>query len=162
MTTHCRSILTLIAVVVSIGWISHAEAAKLKRQHHAPVLSRSYSSIVIDAATGAVLQEDNADAQKFPASLTKMMTLYLVFDALETGKFTLNTTLPVSVHAAEQSPTKLGLRPGERIAVRDVILGMVTRSANDAAVVAAEALGGSEEHFDAARASSGHGKHRVP
>lgn len=146
MTRRYRSILHVVALIASIGWISHADAAKLRR-HHLPTLSRAYSSIVIDAANGAVLQEDNADAQKYPASLTKMMTLYLVFDALETGKLTLNTRLPVSAHAAEQSPTKLGLRAGEQIAVRDVILGMVTRSANDAAVVAAEALGGSEEHF---------------
>ncbi|HEX9463744.1 MAG TPA: D-alanyl-D-alanine carboxypeptidase family protein [Alphaproteobacteria bacterium] len=146
MTRRRRSILILVALIASIGWISHADAAK-PRRHHVLTLSRAYSSIVVDAATGAVLQEDNADAPKYPASLTKMMTLYLVFDALESGKLTLNTRLPVSVHAAEQSPTKLGLRAGEQIAVRDVILGMVTRSANDAAVVAAEALGGTEEHF---------------
>jgi D-alanyl-D-alanine carboxypeptidase len=146
MNGRWRSIIALIALAVSIGWVPPAEAAKARR-HHPLVVSHSYSSIVIDAATGQVLQEDNADAQRYPASLTKMMTLYLVFDALESGKLTLNSRLPVSVHAAEQSPTKLGLRPGEQIAVRDVILGMVTRSANDAAVVAAEALGGTEEHF---------------
>jgi len=146
MTTLHRSILILVTLIASIGWIVNADAAK-PRRHHALVLARGYSSIVIDAATGAVLQEDNADAQKYPASLTKMMTLYLVFEALDSGKLTLNSRLPVSVHAANQSPTKLGLRPGETVAVRDLILGMVTRSANDAAVVAAEGIGGSEEHF---------------
>ncbi len=142
-----RPIVFLLALlVVVVAAAPRADAAKAKR-HHSLVLSRGYSSIVIDAATGAVLEEDNADAQKYPASLTKMMTLYLVFDALHQGKWTLNTRLPVSAHAASQSPTKLGLTPGDQITVRDVILGMITRSANDAAVVAAEGLGGTEEHF---------------
>ena len=115
-------------------------ATKLKK-------NTGYSSIVIDATSGAVLQEENADAQRYPASLTKMMTLYLLFQSLDTKKVDLNTVLPVSSHAASQSPTKLGLEAGDRIAVRDIILGLVTQSANDAAVVAAEGLGGSEEHF---------------
>jgi D-alanyl-D-alanine carboxypeptidase len=139
-------LILLVALTAGVVASPPADAARLKR-HHALVLSHGYSSIVLDAATGAVLHEDNADAQKYPASLTKMMTLYLVFQALDTGKLTLTSRLAVSAHAANQSPTKLGLRPGETIAVRDVILGMVTRSANDAAVVAAEALGGTEEHF---------------
>ncbi len=150
MGRHTRSLLLLLAALTATLWITDADAARPKRQHHHKVLvlaHHGYSSIVIDAATGAVLSEDDADAQRYPASLTKMMTLYLVFEALDQGKLTLDTKLTVSKHAAEQSPTKLGLRPGEQIAVRDVILGMVTRSANDAAVTAAEALGGTEEHF---------------
>lgn len=146
-TKHVRSLfIVIIAVLTATLWSSHADAARLKR-HRLLESLRGYSSIVIDAASGTVLSEDNADAQKYPASLTKMMTLYMVFQALQTGKLTLDMKLPVSVHASEQSPTKLGLRPGEQVAVRDVILGMVTRSANDAAVVAAEALGGTEDHF---------------
>lgn len=146
-TKHVRfSLLIIIAFVAATVWSSHADAAHPKR-HRLLESLRGYSSIVIDAATGQVLSEDNADAEKYPASLTKMMTLYMVFQALHSGKLTLDTKLPVSLHASEQSPTKLGLRPGEQIAVRDVILGMVTRSANDAAVVAAEALGGTEDHF---------------
>lgn len=142
----------VLAVLAASYSIPSAHArAKPKRHHQAHrvlvLAHHGYSSIVIDAATGQVLSEDNADTQRYPASLTKMMTLYLVFQALDSGKLTLDAKLPVSKHAAEQSPTKLGLRAGERIAVRDVILGMVTRSANDAAVVAAEALGGTEEHF---------------
>ena len=154
MGRHLRLIsLLLLAVLTASVFVTDAHAARLKPKrhrlvHHALVLPHhGYSSIVIDAATGQVLSEDNADAPRYPASLTKMMTLYLVFQALDSGKLTLDTKLSVSKHASEQSPTKLGLRPGERIAVRDVILGMVTRSANDAAVVAAEALGGSEQHF---------------
>jgi D-alanyl-D-alanine carboxypeptidase len=108
---------------------------------------QSYTSIVIDAETGTVISESNADAPHYPASLTKMMTLYLIFEALDKGRIKLDTQLPVSQNAAEQSPTKLDLAPGETIAVKDVILGLVTRSANDAAVVAAEWLGGSEELF---------------
>ena len=146
-TRHVRPLLfILIAALTATVWTSHADAARPKRHRLLEVL-RGYSSIVIDAQTGTVLSEDNADAERYPASLTKMMTLYLVFQALHNGKLTLDTRLPVSAHAAEQSPTKLGLRPGEQVAVRDVILGMVTRSANDAAVVAAEALGGTEDHF---------------
>jgi D-alanyl-D-alanine carboxypeptidase len=139
-------VVVLVAALAALAWTTQADAAKPKR-HPAPHIARSYSSIVIDAATGAVLQEDNADAQKYPASLTKMMTLYMIFEALDAGKLTLGTRLPVSSHSASQSPTKLGLEAGEQVAVRDVILGLVTKSANDAAATAAEALGGTEEHF---------------
>src|SRR6185437_15005593 len=87
------------------------------------------------------------DGSRHPASLTKIMTLYLLFERLDTGKLKLDTELPVSEHASEQDPTKLGLLPGQTIRVEDAIKGLVTRSANDAAVVIAEALGGSESEF---------------
>ena len=106
-----------------------------------------YASIVIDADTGDVLSEYNADAVTYPASLTKMMTLYLTFDALERKQITLDQTFSVSAHASEQEPTKLELEPGENVTVHDLILGLVTQSANDAAVVLAEGLGGSESAF---------------
>ena len=106
-------------------------------------------SIVIDVETGQVLNQLNADAITYPASLTKMMTLYLTFEALNAGRLRLDQYLPVSYEAASRSPTKLGLRPGESIAVQDLILGLVTRSANDAATVLAEGLGGSEPAFAA-------------
>jgi D-alanyl-D-alanine carboxypeptidase len=105
------------------------------------------ASIIIDADTGEVLQEANADVSTYPASLTKMMTLYLVFEAKRDGKLKLDQQLPVSAHAASRAPSKLGLMPGETIAVRDAILGLVTKSANDVASVVAEALGGSEDAF---------------
>lgn len=147
MATSFRLIaLLLVAALAAVGWTTQADAAKPKKRP-APHIARSYSSIVIDAATGAVLQEDNADAQKYPASLTKMMTLYMIFEALDAGKISLSTRLPVSAHSASQSPTKLGLEAGEQIAIRDIILGLVTKSANDAAATAAEGLGGTEEHF---------------
>ncbi|WP_431855510.1 serine hydrolase [Azospirillum sp.] len=113
----------------------------------APASAARYEAIVIDARTGEVLHEHDADALTPPASLTKMMTLYLTFDALDDGRLTLDQALPVSEYASSQSPTKLGLRPGSTIRVEQAILGLVTKSANDAAVVLAEALGGSEARF---------------
>ena len=133
------------ALLASLLTIPVTEAAKNKPQRKSTI--GGYSSIVIDAATGKVLHEDNADAQKYPASLTKMMTLYMIFEALDAGKITLSTTWKVSSHAASMSPTKLGLDAGEIISVRDVILGLITKSANDAAATAAEGLGGSEDRF---------------
>ena len=134
--------------------VSQAEAARHPRYHaharhavvgFAPVLVAE--SIVIDAETGRVLNAVNADAITYPASLTKMMTLYLTFEALNAGRLRLDQYLPVSAEAASRAPTKLGLRPGESIAVQDLILGLVTRSANDAASALAEGLAGSEPAF---------------
>ena len=105
------------------------------------------ASIVIDGNSGAMLEESNPDALRHPASLTKVMTLYLLFERLEAGKIRLDTPLKVSEHASEQAPTKLGLKPGQTIAVEDAIKAVVTKSANDVAVVIAENLGGSEEAF---------------
>ncbi len=106
-----------------------------------------HSSIVIDAQTGTVIEARNANARAHPASLTKLMTLYITFEQLESGKMRLSEKLPVSRHAASMQPTKLWLRPGSKISVRSAILGITTRSANDAAVVLAEAIGGTESHF---------------
>lgn len=106
-----------------------------------------YASIVMDYNTGKIVNEVNADVQNHPASLTKMMTLYLTFEALYRGKIGLYQQMPVSEWASNKSPTKLGLRPGQTITVHDCILGMVTKSANDAATVMAEGLGGSEAGF---------------
>src|SRR5690348_6923498 len=105
------------------------------------------AAMVVDGATGKVLYARNENVERHPASLTKMMTLYLLFDALKAGKVTMQTPLPVSYHASIQKPTKLGLRPGQTIAVDMAIRSLVIRSANDAAVVIAEALGGTESHF---------------
>jgi D-alanyl-D-alanine carboxypeptidase len=110
-------------------------------------IARTDSSIVVDADTGEVLSEHNADARGYPASLTKMMTLYLAFEAIERGDLALDDRLSVSHRAARQAPSRLGLREGQTVVVHDLILGMVTKSANDAAVVIAEALAGSEPAF---------------
>ena len=106
-----------------------------------------YASIVIDADSGAVLHEVNADTPNYPASLTKMMTLYMVFEALEDGALRLDQKITVSRRAARQPPSKLGLRRGEKISVKDIILSLVTKSANDAAAAVAETLGGTERNF---------------
>jgi D-alanyl-D-alanine carboxypeptidase len=112
-----------------------------------PAAASKYASIVIDADTGEVLQHVNADARTYPASLTKMMTLYLLFEDLQAGKVSLDQRFTVSRHAANQAPSKLGLQPGETIAVKDLILALVTKSANDGAVTVAEGLSGSESAF---------------
>ncbi len=106
-----------------------------------------FSSIIVDANSGATLSANNPDASRHPASLTKIMTLYLLFERLDAGKMKLDTEMQVSEHASEQAPTKLGLRPGQTITVEDAIKGLVTRSANDAAVVIAEAIAGDEDDF---------------
>ena len=112
-----------------------------------PINAAPYADIVVDANSGAVLHATNPDARRHPASLTKIMTLYLLFEQLDAGKLKLDTPLKVSAEASGQSPTKLGLKPGSSLAVEDAIKGMVTRSANDAAVVVAEAIAGSEDDF---------------
>jgi D-alanyl-D-alanine carboxypeptidase len=103
--------------------------------------------IVLDAETGQVLGEQNADVLTYPASLTKMMTLYLTFEALNQGRIRLDQRFYVSPFAASRAPSKLGLTPGDSVPVRDLILGIVTKSANDAAATLAEGLAGSEERF---------------
>lgn len=105
------------------------------------------AALIVDGATGKVIYARNELAERHPASLTKMMTLYLLFDALKAGKITMQTQMPVSYHASIQKPTKLALRPGQTIDVDTAIRAIVIRSANDVAVVIAEALGGTESHF---------------
>jgi D-alanyl-D-alanine carboxypeptidase len=111
------------------------------------VQAAPYADIVVDANSGKVLHATNPDALRHPASLTKIMTLYLLFEQLEAGKLNLDSPLKVSEFAAGQSPTKLGLKAGSTIQVEDAIKGIITRSANDASVVVAEALAGSEPAF---------------
>ena len=106
-----------------------------------------YAGIVVDAKTGKVLYSESADSLRYPASLTKMMTLYLVFEALEAGKISLNSRVPVSVNAAAEPPSKLGVRAGGSVTVEQAILALVTRSANDIATALGEFLGGSEQRF---------------
>lgn len=107
----------------------------------------NYAAIVVDANTGEILFSRNADVPRYPASLTKMMTLYLIFEDLERGKISLGSRLSVSSNAAAQAPSKLGLRAGSTIRVEDVILALVTKSANDVAMVVAENLSASAEAF---------------
>jgi D-alanyl-D-alanine carboxypeptidase len=130
-----------------VHYVAAHHTARVHHHARAEDYSPPSASIVVDGNTGAVLQASNADALRHPASLTKIMTLYLLFERLDAGKIKLDTPLKVSEHAADQDPTKLELKPGQTIAVEDAIKGVVTRSANDAAVVIAESLGGSEDAF---------------
>lgn len=108
-----------------------------------------YASIVVDAASGEVLFSRFADARRYPASITKVMTLYLTFEALESGKIKLTDNLTVSPRAAAQPPSKLGLAAGQSISLEDAMKATAVRSANDMAVVLAEHIGGSEAQFTA-------------
>src|SRR6478609_8399288 len=145
----------LTATTAVIFTTDAADARRYRHRQHAHRVQRDvsesynpkFASIIVDANSGSVLQATSPDGIRHPASLTKIMTLYLLFERLESGKIKLDTEMPVSQHAADQDPTKLGLRPGQTIRVEDAIKGLVTRSANDAAVVIAEAIGGDEDDF---------------
>jgi D-alanyl-D-alanine carboxypeptidase len=144
------------ALTITTAGSDQAQArAKSKRDHarpraiHGPNYRPPYAAIVIDDKSGVVLHEASADEPRHPASLTKIMTLYLLFEQLEAGKLKLETPLPVTRKASLQNPTKLGLKSDQTIKVEDAILGLVTKSANDAAVVVAESVAGSEEEFAA-------------
>ncbi len=113
----------------------------------APASAEKYASIVIDMETDEVLHARHADAPRYPASLTKAMTLYMLFDAIKAGEIKLTDRMTVSRFAASQPPSSLRLKVGSTISVRDAISALVTKSANDVAVVVAERLGGSEKRF---------------
>ncbi|MCV3240475.1 D-alanyl-D-alanine carboxypeptidase [Mesorhizobium sp. ZC-5] len=109
--------------------------------------SSKYAAIVVDANTGKTLFSANADAPRYPASLTKMMTLYMLFEALDGGRLSLSSRVPFSAQAAAEPPTKLGVKAGNSITVETAIYSMVTKSANDSATAVAELLGGSQQKF---------------
>jgi D-alanyl-D-alanine carboxypeptidase len=138
------AILTAAVVLSAVG----ADPADARTRRRAKsTYQPPYAAIVVDANSGRVLHAANADSLRHPASLAKVMTLYLLFERLEAGRLKLDSRLPVSGEAARQAPTKLGLEAGNTISVEDAIKGLVTRSANDAAVVIAEAIAGDEESF---------------
>ena len=121
-----------------------------KRTHRhvsKPAATAKDAYLIVDATSGRELASDEPDSLRYPASLTKLMTLYLTFSALDSGRLSLGDALRVSTKAANAPPTKMGMTAGGTVIVRDAIMGLVTRSANDAAVLLAEALGGSEEQF---------------
>lgn len=117
------------------------------RPAHAQIGSARYASLIMVASTGEVLSAVNADEPRYPASLTKLMTIYMLFEALRDRRATLDELVPVSAHAASVPPSKLGLTPGTIITVEQALLGLVTKSANDAAAALGELLGGDEERF---------------
>jgi D-alanyl-D-alanine carboxypeptidase len=127
---------TLLLAAV-FGLLSQPAEAHVKR----------HAALVLDANTGAVLHNEDGDAIRHPASLTKMMTLYLTFEALESGRLKPTDMVPISEHAASMAPSKLGLKPGDAISVSDAIKSLITKSANDIAVALAEKVGGTEANF---------------
>jgi D-alanyl-D-alanine carboxypeptidase len=142
---------TSVALLVAIT--AFANDANARGRRHGPRVKASApyqpppASIVVDANSGKVMQASDADSPRHPASLTKIMTLYLLFEKLEQGKIKMGTDLPVSPHAASQAPSKLALKPGETIKVETAIRAIVTKSANDVAVIVGEAIGGDEASF---------------
>src|SRR3954471_5315574 len=157
-TTSTRAlrvcVLGLATITTAVTFTNDtADARRYRHRHHVrhqesrPSYSPAFASIIVDGNSGATLSANNPDGVRHPASLTKIMTLYLLFEQLDRGKLKLDSELDVSQHASEQAPTKLGLRPGQTIRVEDAIKGLVTRSANDAAVVIAEAIAGDEDDF---------------
>jgi D-alanyl-D-alanine carboxypeptidase len=127
------AVLPVLAVLAGIAFPGAAHA--------------KYAAFVMDAQSGQVFYARNADRKLFPASLTKMMTLYMAFEALNTGKLTLDQPLPVSRRAAGQAPSKLGLKAGQTITVERAINALAVKSANDVATVMGEAIGGTEANF---------------
>ncbi|CAN7579283.1 D-alanyl-D-alanine carboxypeptidase [Bradyrhizobium sp. LjRoot220] len=146
-------VLGLVTLTTAVIYTSDsAEARRYRQRHHArhhavASYSPQFASIIVDGNSGTTLSSNNPDAIRRPASLTKIMTLYLLFEQLERGKLKLDSELEVSAYASRQAPTKLGLKPGQTIRVEDAIKGLVTRSANDASVVIAEAIAGDEDEF---------------
>ncbi len=143
-------------LVLSLGFAASMALGGLAPQAQAQVpyamLSQSSSkaaAIVVDAKTGEVLYENRADSPRYPASITKVMTLYLTFEALASGKLDLDDRVVFSPRAAAQAPTKLGVRAGDSISVDEAMKALATKSANDAAVALAEKLGGTEQRFAA-------------
>jgi D-alanyl-D-alanine carboxypeptidase len=139
----------LIGAAASLVAPADAEA----RSHRRPHVNRGggyappFAAMVVDANTGKMMYGVDVDAPRHPASITKVMTLYLLFEQLERGTISLDTDFRISARAASQAPSKLGLRPGSTISVEDAIKALVTKSANDIAVAIAENVGGSEEDF---------------
>ena len=132
----------LVVLMIGLGTALPAWASKVRSG-----AKPQYAAIVIDARTGAVLHAEAPDARRHPASLTKMMTVFMILEAIDQRRLRFDTQWQVSAFAAAQSPTKLGLQTGSTITVREVVLGLITKSANDVAVVAAENMAGSESAF---------------
>lgn len=139
----------LIVILLSLSISDDANARRRAKQNYNYdfTTSEKYASLVVNAKTGDVVYQKDANKVLHPASLTKLMTLYLAFDAIENGDLSLNQQLPISQKASMMPKTRLGLKSGQTIMVRDAILGLIIHSANDAAVVLSEALAGTESNF---------------
>jgi D-alanyl-D-alanine carboxypeptidase len=149
-----RRLLALLGVLVLAGGcatVGEPTVAALAP----PGPPEKYSALVIDASSGATLHQSNATASRYPASLTKMMTLYLLFEALEQGRLSKTAEIPVSAFAARQPPSKMGLKAGQTIDAESAILALAVKSGNDVAVAVAEYLGGTEDAFAAQMTARG-------
>jgi D-alanyl-D-alanine carboxypeptidase len=147
-----RLVLAIAAVALSVTTLAQPAEARTHHRARAPSFLQftsqpKYAAIVIDAKTGEVLYEQSPDAHRYPASITKIMTMYLAFEQLSTGRLSLNDAMVVSPHAAAMAPSKLGIRQGGTISVGDAMSAIAVKSANDMAVAMAEKMGGSESHF---------------
>lgn len=149
MVPNITKILVFIFILLLYSMPFDANAARKRYVNSGGDITQSprYASIVVNANTGEVLSKYNENKPLHPASLTKMMTIYLAFQAIEKHALHLNQQVPVSAHAASKPPTRLNLKAGQTISVKDALLGMIIHSANDASVVIAEAIDGSEEAF---------------
>lgn len=134
-----RGMMVLMALFLSLVLIAASNRPAMARP--------AFSAITVDASTGKIIYGKNIDAKRFPASLTKVMTLYLMFQEIDAGRMKFSTPMKVSKHAAAQQPSKLGLRVGSTITARDAMFALITKSANDAAMVVAEHIGGSQKGF---------------
>ncbi|HEY4030263.1 MAG TPA: SPOR domain-containing protein [Caulobacteraceae bacterium] len=150
-----RLIVSVVATALAFTSLASAAEAKARHKHTGGALPSflhftsqpKYAAIVVDAKTGEVLYEQNPDAHRYPASITKIMTMYLAFEALADHRLSFDDRLVISPHAAAQAPSKVGLRAGQSISVRDAMDAIAVLSANDMAVALAEKLGGTEAHF---------------
>lgn len=136
------AIFTLLALSIPLANFANANNRSLDNWTNS-----RYAAFIVDSDTGKILHQENANQLRYPASLTKMMTLYLLFESLKKGTVTMDTKFKISANAASRPQTNLSLRGGDTIRVRDAIPALVIRSANDVAVVVAENLGGTESRF---------------
>ena len=152
IATHARRLFLALGLAATTALSAVATPAGAQIPYFQNLLAASqtkYAAIVIDAKSGEILYAKHADSPRYPASITKIMTLYLTFEALAAGKLHPEDRVLVSPHAAAQAPTKLGVRAGESVSVTEAMEGMATKSANDMAVAMAERIGGTESRFAA-------------
>jgi len=156
MVRTLRLSLTALAFALAAGLLAAPLTADAAQKKVANVATKPaaeaptrYAAIIIDDATGRVLHQVNADERRYPASLTKMMTIYMAFEAIEKKRLTFDSRLTITPHAANQAPSRIGLAPGDNFTVRQAILALVTKSANDAATALGETIAGNEAAFAA-------------
>ena len=154
---HCLSVFLIVfCTILILGFAGDADAAKKKKKASNAVENPRYSALVMDSLTGEILMARNADSIRHPASLTKMMTLYMLFEAVDQGRVRMSDRIQISSHAAGMPPSKLGLPAGSSIRVDDAVKALVTESANDISAAIGEKISGSEKRFASAMTSRAH------